>query len=135
MVQVARDGGIFSALSIGLAVLATSTSDDDLERTAVILDEALEVGVLVGDREAVAHVAWLRSWLAVQRGDWHEALRCALDATEQKLVLGEFATMSLCLGAAEIALAHLGALEASAVLYGVRDIRPLWADDFLDQFA
>ena len=67
-------------------------------------------------------------------GDWHAALRCALDAAEQKLVLGEFATMSLCLGAAEIALAHLGALEASAVLYGVRDIRPLWADDFLDQF-
>ena len=39
-VVVARDGGIFSALSMGLATLAVYTSDDDPERTVMIIEEA-----------------------------------------------------------------------------------------------
>jgi hypothetical protein len=134
-VEVARDGGILSALSMGLAVLALYTSDDDLERTAAIIDEAREVGLLVGDREAVAQATFMRAWLAVERKEWRPALRAAVDAAEQKLLVGDLATMSSCIVVAAISFAHLGAFEPAAVLFGVQDQRRYWADDVLEQFA
>jgi predicted ATPase/class 3 adenylate cyclase len=133
-VQMARTAGIDSALAIGLTVLAGYVSDDDPERTRVILDEALTVGHLVGDRQAVAIVPSLRSWLSIQRGEWPAALRGALDAAEQRLALGDLSTMPGTLGMASIALAHLGVLEPSAVLSWTKDA--LWyPDDFIEEFA
>jgi predicted ATPase/class 3 adenylate cyclase len=119
-VHIARTGGIGSALSIGLTVLAGYMADDDPKRTRVILDEALAVGRRVGDRQAVAQVPLLRGWLAGQRAEWLAALRGALDAAEHRLALGDMQTMPGALGLASIALAHLGALEPSAVLSVVK---------------
>ncbi len=52
-VRVARDAGIFSALSIGLPFLAGMLPIEESERALALLDEAIEVGRLVGDRWGV----------------------------------------------------------------------------------
>ena len=55
-VRVARDAGILSALSIGLSFLAGMLPIDESERALALLDEAIEVGRLVGDRWSVPQV-------------------------------------------------------------------------------
>jgi len=134
-VQVARNGGIYSALSIGLSLLAGLIIDDDIDRATVIFEEAIEVARLVGDRSAISQAPLMRSWLAARRGEWHAALRCAHDAAEQKLALGDVALIPVTAAQASIALAQLRALEPSAVLYGAKDGAPFWPDAYLQEFA
>jgi hypothetical protein len=93
------------------------------------------VSELVGDRQAVSQVPLMRGWLAIRRQEWHAALRGAHEAAEQKLALGDVALIPVAAGEASIALAHLHALEPSAVLYGAKDGAPFYPDDYLHEFA
>jgi len=77
----------------------------------------------------------MRAWLAVEREEWRPALRAAVDAAEQKLLVGDLATMASCIVVAAISFARLGAFEPAAVLFGVQDQRTYWADEVLEQFA
>ena len=78
-VRVARDAGIFSALSIGLPFLAGMLPIEESERALALLDEAIEVGRLVGDRWSVRQVTMAKGSIALQRGEWRTALQLALD--------------------------------------------------------
>jgi predicted ATPase/class 3 adenylate cyclase len=138
-VQIARDAGLYSSLAIGLTMLAgafliSERSDDD---ATTILDEARQVGLLVGDRLAVAQVTFTQSYMAMRRGDWHGMLRAARDAADQRLGL-DLVNIQLPFSAASIALARLDGFEASAVLLGYWDTRPSKQEpphDVLDQHA
>src|SRR5262249_37729063 len=124
-VQIARDAGISSILSTGLSLLASFLFQEHPDEAIGILDEARQVALLVGDRIAVSQVSSSHSALAIRSGDWDTALRAALDAADQKLALGDLATLPMARSAASVALAHMDAFEASAVLLGVQD---KWAD-------
>jgi predicted ATPase/class 3 adenylate cyclase len=116
-VRVARDAGIFSALSISLPFLAAMLPIEESERALALLDEAIEVGRLVDDRWGVLQVTMAKGSIALQRGEWRPALQLALDyfdhdaanAVEDPLVN------------AGIALCQLGWFEAAAVLMGKAD--------------
>jgi tetratricopeptide (TPR) repeat protein len=116
-VRVARDAGILSALSVNLPFLAAMLPIEESERALAFLDEAIEVGRLVGDRWGVLQVTMAKGSIALQRGEWRTALQLALDyfdhdaanAVEDPLV------------SAGIALCQLGCFEPAAVLIGKAD--------------
>jgi hypothetical protein len=118
--QIARDAGLASLLAQGLPLLASFVGRKHPEEAMAILDEAHEVALLAGDRMAASQVPVMHCALATWRGDWDTALRAALDGVDQKLALGD-ASLLVCCGGASIALAHLDACEAAAVLFGAND--------------
>jgi hypothetical protein len=120
-VQIARDSGLASPLAVELTILAALLGTKHPEEAMVILDEAHEMALLVGDRLALSEVPIQYSLFAIWRGDWDTALRAALDAAEQHLVLADHTSLPIAVSAASIALARLDALEASAVLFGAKD--------------
>jgi predicted ATPase len=116
-VRVARDGGIFSALSIGLPFLAGMLPIEESERALALLDEAIEVGRLVGDRWSVRQVTLAKAAIALQRGEWRNALKLALDYIDLD-VASALGDPLVCAG---IALCQLGCFEPAAVLIGKAD--------------
>ena len=129
-VRVARDGGILSALSISLPFLAGMLPIDESERALALLDEAIEVGRLVGDRWSVRQVTLAKASIALQRGEWRNALQLALDYIDLD-VAGALADP---LFQAGIALCRLGCFEPAAVIFGKADAMttrnvPEWALD------
>jgi predicted ATPase/class 3 adenylate cyclase len=134
-VHIARDAGIASALAIGLstlgAILASSAFDSTelersqraCERALRSLDEAIEIGNKVGDRQSVASASLTRASIAFRRREWRAALQASADAAQLQLELGVGAMGSTPLAAAAVALIELGHLEPAAVLLGAADSR------------
>jgi predicted ATPase/class 3 adenylate cyclase len=120
-VQLARDAGFASALSICLTLLARMLPIEDSPRALALLDEAIEVGVEVGDRQGVAAVTGIKGQIAARRGDWRIALRAARDLAEQHAQLGDLADLYQMLLFAGIVFCALGDLETAAVLVGKGD--------------
>ena len=120
-IRVARDAGIASALSIALPFLAGSLPIDESDRALALIDEAIEVGLRVGDRRGVALAIGWKGWLAFRRGEWTTALRAALDAAEQLLEFGGLVTIKEFFHLGGAALAALGHNDAAAVLIGRAD--------------
>jgi predicted ATPase/class 3 adenylate cyclase len=131
-VRVARDAGILSALSIGLPFLAGMLPVDESERALALLDEAVEVGRLVGDRWSVRQVTMAKGLIALQRGEWRSALQLALDFIDHDVGTA----LADPLFQASIALCRLGGFEPTAVILGKADSittrnGPEWALDML----
>jgi predicted ATPase len=120
-VQIARDAGLASLLADELPLLAGMLGTTHPEEALPILDEARDIGLLVGNRLAVSQVAVMHGYLAIWRGDWDAALRAACDAADQQLALGDLAMLPTACAGAAVALAHLDACEAAAVLFGASD--------------
>jgi predicted ATPase/class 3 adenylate cyclase len=116
-VRVARDGGILSALSIGLSFLAGMLPIDESERALALLDEAIEVGTLVGDRWSVCQVTLAKATIALQRGEWRTALQMFVDYFESDNATALSGNFFL----AGTALCRLGCFEPAAVLFGRAD--------------
>src|SRR6185295_11802630 len=118
-VRVARDAGIFSALSMSLPFLAAVLPIEESERALALLDEAIEVGTLVGwsvwGGEPQLMIS--KATIAFQRGDWRTALQEIVDYVESddaSAVSGPFCV-------AGSALCGLGCFEPAAVLLGKAD--------------
>ncbi len=67
-VRIARDSGILSALSIGLAVLGIVLPIEESERMLAVVDEAIAVGTEIGDRISVASATATRGWVGASGG-------------------------------------------------------------------
>jgi hypothetical protein len=135
-VRIGRDGGIASALSIGLTSLAMSVPIVSLEeapRALALLDEAIEVGTTIGDRQAVSSANMTKATIANQLGQWNRALRAIADAAEQHLQLGLMTGLAGAYWVAALSFVGLGHLEPAAVLFGaanaanVQPNYPEWA--------
>jgi hypothetical protein len=112
------------------------------ERASAFVEQAIEVGTAIGDHLAVFTATANKGWIAAYRRDWPQALRAALDGTQQKYELGDTiaptfgrsgATLLWCLAA--IALTELGHYETAAVLLGVfndKDQGPDWVEEMLE---
>jgi predicted ATPase len=116
--QVARHAGIMNALSIGLPYLAGLLPIEESGRALTLLDEAIEVGTQVGDRMGVEMATFTRGAIAAQRHEWRTALQAALDTADQKLQLGDLATMPMAFDLAVIAFCGLEHFEIAGVLSG-----------------
>jgi predicted ATPase/class 3 adenylate cyclase len=116
-VRVARDAGIFSALSISLPFLAGMLPIEESERALALLDEAIEVGRLVDNRWGVSQITLAKGAIALQRGEWKRALQLALEYVDQgtsNVLVDPFAQ-------AGVALCRLGCFEPAAVLLAKAD--------------
>jgi predicted ATPase/class 3 adenylate cyclase len=119
-VDVARSGGVSSALSIGLSVLGTLL-DDDPDRAMDVLLEAEEIGSHIGDVQAVTQTISMRGWIACRRKEWGEALRLATRAAGERLRNGDVSLMVGDYHQAAIALSGLGLHEPAGMVLGVSD--------------
>jgi tetratricopeptide (TPR) repeat protein len=125
-VRVARDAGIFSALSMSLPFLAGMLPIEESERALALLDEAIEVGRLVDDRWSVLQVTLAKGSIALQRGDWRAALQLALDYFDHEAANAVGDPLVY----AGVALCQLGCFEPAAVLIGKADAMAprIWPD-------
>ncbi len=94
---------------------------EDFEHALALCDEAVEVGIRIGDHRAVAAANGHKGMIAGRRGDWHATLRASVDAAEQYLQLGTTSTVFASLYWAGVAFCGLGYLEPAAVLIGKAD--------------
>ena len=118
-VRIARDAGIPSALSIGLASLSTSLPIEDADHTLALLEEAIDVSTQIGDRTALIHAISMKGWITAYRGDHLVALEAAVDNARRQLQTGDFINAASPLHLGAVALAHLDHPEHAAVLDGV----------------
>ena len=116
-IRVARDAGVFSALSISLPFLAGSLPVEESERKLALLDEAIEVGRLVGDRLGMQQVTMAKGAIALQRGEWRIALQMAREYVELEGAIPNAGIFAM----AGFALCQLESFEAAAVLIGKSD--------------
>jgi len=119
-VRVARDAGIFSALSISLPFLAGVLPIEESERALALLDEAIEVGTLDGWKVwgGEPQLMLTKATIALQRGDWRTALQESVnyfESDDATAVAGPFYV-------AGSALCRLGCFEPAAVLLGKADV-------------
>ncbi len=118
-VRIGREAAIPSALSIGLANLGLSLPITESERILALLDEAIEIGTQIGDRQALDAAMLTKCAITAYRGDHALALEQATRLAEGILQSGDFAVATsspLLLGA--VALTHLGHPEPAAVVDG-----------------
>jgi len=134
-VRIARTEGIASALLYALIALATVLPPDDAEQQLTLLEEAINVGTKLGDRQAPAIAIAMQGGIAGQRGDHRVALRAAVNAAERHLEIGESISFTQTLLGAGIGLVKLGHLEAGAVMIGFSDAHgERWGpESFLEQ--
>jgi predicted ATPase len=116
-VRVARDAGIYSALSIGLSFLAAMLPIHESERALALLDEAIQVARLVDDRWSLPQITLAKGGIAAQRGEWRTALQMALDYVDRD----EGTAVGIAFLLAGHALCRLGCFEPAAVLVGKAD--------------
>lgn len=116
-VRVAREAGVFSALSISLPFLAGMLPIEESERALALLDEAIEVARLVDDRWSLPQITLAKSAIAAQRGDWPTTLRMAVDYVDRD----EGTAVTIPFFLAGHALCRLGRFEPAAVLVGKAD--------------
>jgi hypothetical protein len=117
-VRTARDAGIASALLYALPVLANLLPPQESVRSYALLDEAAEVGFILGDRQSVATAAQMKGAVALGLGDWRQTLRDSSDSAEQYLEIGQWISVVGPAFTASVALAHMKRFEPSAVLLG-----------------
>ena len=135
-IAIGRDDGIASVLSIGLLTVAASRPIDTLDDASsvlALLDESIEVGTSIGDRQAVTNALGTRAMVSARLGEWQPALRAGAYAAEQMLQSGALNGLTGPYWATALALIGLGHLEPAAVLQGAADVRtdrswlPAWA--------
>ncbi len=134
-VRVARDGGITTALSLGLVSLAMTLPIEESARALALLDEAIDLGIQSGDRMSVAMATANKAGVAARRGEWRAALLTSIDAAEQQLELGDLVSVDGSLVFASAALRELGHLDPAAVLLGrtaARSDDPYWVQWFVE---
>ena len=125
-VRIGRDAGIASVLSIGLAGLAGSLpldSHDDATRALTLLDEAIDVGTSIGDRQALAAAVGFKAMIASRLEQWRAALSAIADAAEQQLQLGTLNMLVPTCWIAASAFVGMGHVEPAAVLVAVAEAR------------
>ena len=120
-VRVARAAGIDARARDRPPTLATWLPSRSRERALALLDEAIEIGTRIGDRQGVSNAIGVKARIAARRGDWRTALQGAVDAAEQTLELGDHGVVSRSLYTAGVALCALGSCEPAAVLFGKAD--------------
>ncbi|HEY8217773.1 MAG TPA: adenylate/guanylate cyclase domain-containing protein [Acidimicrobiia bacterium] len=120
-VQIARDAGIMSALSIGLSSLGSLVAQEEPDRALEVLAEAEQVGILVGDDQAVANAIQMRGWIAGGRADWHGALEAAAHGAAFRLQRGDVSLLITNYALGALALANLGHVEPAATLRGASE--------------
>jgi hypothetical protein len=114
-VQVARDAGIRSALSEGLASLTMDVRLDESERMLSILDKAIQVGTEIGNHIAVLQARVGKAFVLAYLGQSIEALEFVHDTAEQ-MTQTTTPTLPPVFVAAAFALWDLGHPEPAAVL-------------------
>ena len=122
-VRTARDAGIASALLYALQILANLLPPEDSVRSYALLEEAAEVGSMLGDRQAVASVAQMKASVALGLGEWHQALRDSSNSARQYLEIGQSIYVVPPAFTASVAFAHTGRFEVAAVLLGFVEVR------------
>ena len=117
-VDVARDAGILTVLATALTAMAIFMSPED-SRALAALDEAVEVGTRIGDRQAVATATGNKGWFAARHQDWHGALQASRDFDEMRLEFRlSVASSPGAFALAPVALVELGRLEPAGVILG-----------------
>jgi predicted ATPase/class 3 adenylate cyclase len=119
-VQVARDTGSLSALSIALSMLCSGLDMDvdDIDRALPLTDEAITVASQLGDDIAMAVAAGTRASLLLIRGESYEALAVAQGAAETLRSSNNLIPLAPLLSAGALALSELGDYPDAAVLLG-----------------
>ena len=103
---------------------------EESQRALALLDEAIEIGTRIGDRQSVSNAMGIKARIAARRGDWRTALQGAVDAAEQALEVGDHGLVSRSLSTAGVALCALGSCEPAAVLFGKANaIQERWGPD------
>jgi predicted ATPase/class 3 adenylate cyclase len=122
-VQVAREAGALSALSIALSQLCNMLDlhGDDMDRGLVLTDEAITVASQLGDEIAIAVAAGSRATLLALRGDPYEALAVAQRGANALRSSNNLSPLAPLLSAGAIALTELGDFEDAAVLFGATE--------------
>ena len=134
-VRVARDGGITTALSLGLISLAMTLPIEESARALLLLDEAIDLGIRSGDRMSLAMATANKAGIAARSGDWRATLLTSVDAAERQLEMGDLVNVTGPLVFASVALRELGHLDPAAVLLGrtaARSDDPYWVQWFID---
>jgi len=117
-VDVARDAGISTVLAIALTAMAIFMSPED-PRALAALDEAIEVGTRIGDRQAVSTAAGNKGWFAARNGDWRSALQASQNFDEMRLEFKmSIASSPGAFALTPVALVQLGRLEPASVILG-----------------
>jgi predicted ATPase/DNA-binding SARP family transcriptional activator len=119
-VRVARDAHITSALLYALLALSSCLPPDD-DRAFALIDEIVDVGTALGDRNAVAIAISTRGAIAALHQDWQGALRASVAAAAQYLDGGQSHALVAALQVAFVALAAIGHSEPAAIMIGLVD--------------
>ena len=137
-VAIGRDDGITSVLSIGLSTLAqtrTIETPEDAASVLALLDEAIALGMTIGDRHGVSVAVENKANVALRLGQWELGLRASADAAEQSLAFGIVTLLGRTCAIASLCLIGLGRPEPATVLLAaadVRDDRSTWPEWSLD---
>jgi hypothetical protein len=120
-VRIGREAGIASVLSTGLVSLAAQVRIDslaDAPRALALLDEAMEVGMAIGDRTVVTASRSNKAAIAGLLGDWTDSLRMAAVVADEQFQLGLVYQLPVAFQIAMNAFCALGHAEPAAVLMG-----------------
>ena len=136
-VRVARAAGVDGALAIALKNLATWLPLEESQRAFALVDEAIEIGTRIGDRQSVSNAMAARAKIAARRGDWRTALRGAVDAAEQALELGDLGLVSRSLYTAgvRVVLARVLRARRRPLRQGHRDSGTMGRETTLEMLA
>jgi predicted ATPase/class 3 adenylate cyclase len=117
-VRTARDAGIASALLYALQILANLFPPQESVRSYALLEEAVEVGSMLGDRQAVASATQMKAAVALGLGDWRQALKDSSNSAQQYLEIGQSISAVAPAFTASVAFANMRRFESAAVLLG-----------------
>jgi hypothetical protein len=117
-IRLAREHGIGSALLYALLIriLLPMDSGEALE----LLDEATTVAMTLGDHYGAARTDGARGVVAMRAGEWRIALQSFVRGTSHTFAGDETLLPEASQGAA-ISLAHLGDLDAAAIMLSFGD--------------
>ena len=93
-VGVARRVGADSVLWRSHVMLAFVLPIEESDRALALIDDAIELGVRIGDRSTVATATLTRCGIAARRGEWHATIEAGVDAAEQWVRIGDPAAMA-----------------------------------------
>ena len=117
-VRIAREVAVPSTLAIALSTLGVVMPIEEADRSVVLLDEAIEVSMRIGDRTALNTAISMKGNIAAHRGDYTAALDSVVEVSRRTLESGEIMNVGWTLLSAAVALTHLRQVEPAAVLSG-----------------
>jgi hypothetical protein len=117
-IDIARRAGISSILTIGLMVLGFVLPPDESDRALALLAEAAELATALGDRFGAANVRSMSIKVAIDAGDWSNALPTSVAVVEEMLDIGQRSGFGAAFVVAAFSLCGLGEFEPAAVAMG-----------------